>query len=222
MRVVGRYDVDEMDALTVPYPHERASSDDASERPASRPPDREAAARAGGGVARGTAGGLAAGDPKAIERFYRESFGAALGVARRASGRDEAFCLDAVHDGMLRLLKCVRGSLTEEQLDLYMKRSVVSACRDALRKERRRLVRERARGELRGSIVGGGEGIGPDEVREALLRLDGVERDLLASRFLRGQSMERAGAAHGITGPAAHGRVRRAIARLRELLGEES
>ena len=216
------YDVEAMDALTVPIPRERSSSDEASERSASRISAREASTRAGGEVASGRARGLAAADATAIEAFYRESFGAALGVARRASGRDEAFCLDAVHDGMLRLLKSVRGSLTDEQLDLYMKRCVVSACRDAMREERRRSARERTRAAFGSDSHGEGARLKLEDVRAALERLDGVERELLAARFVREQTLERAGAEQGMTGAAAHGRVRRAIARLRELLGEES
>lgn len=161
---------------------------------------------------------LARSDPGAIERFYNRSFTAALATARRASRRDESFCLDAVHDAMIRLLKGVAPTLSDEQLDLYLERCVITSCIDALRAERRRARRDRAHTEAPSSAPPATHDDHINELRKALRALDHLDQDLIASRFARDHTLDRAGEPHGLTGAAAHGRVRRALARLRTIL----
>lgn len=162
---------------------------------------------------------ISEGDPTEIERFYRATFPAALGVAARASRRDESFCLDVVHDATLRLLKGVKPTLTDAQLDLYFKRCVISATIDRLRRDARRLARERARGSTPNAIHADEERIA--SLRAALARFDHLDHALLTSRFGHGATIEEAAAAQGLSGPAAHGRIRRALQRLRSIIIEE-
>src|SRR3954464_2660020 len=48
---------------------------------------------------------LAAGDRAAVEAFYRRYFELLFRAARRAAGRDEAFCLDVVQEAVLRVIR---------------------------------------------------------------------------------------------------------------------
>lgn len=52
--------------------------------------------------------GMAAGDERTIEDFYRRYFDWLYRKARCATGRNEAFCLDIVQDAVLRIVRCVR------------------------------------------------------------------------------------------------------------------
>jgi RNA polymerase sigma factor (sigma-70 family) len=214
-----------MDALTLQAPLRQSKPDRKSGQATSRTSAREvdplSPARAPADaipLAPTLACLLARSDPAAIERFYSRSFSAALATARRASRRDESFCLDAVHDAMLRFLKSVAPTLTDEQLDLYLKRCVITSCIDALRAERRRVRRDLAHNAARCPSPSAAPDEHIIELRKALRVLDHLDQDLIASRFARGHTLDRAGEPHGLTGAAAHGRVRRALSRLRTLL----
>lgn len=171
------------------------------------------------GVAVTSAAAIARGDRAAIERFYNASFTVALAVARHATGRDEAFCLDVVHDAMIRLLRGVKPTLSDEQLDVYMKRCVVTAALDRLRCERRRTRRERSLDAP--AREAGHEPDALQSLRDALAQLDELDRSLLASRFAYEATLEDAGRTHGMSGAAAHGRIRRSLARLGSILKED-
>lgn len=155
-------------------------------------------------------------------RFYNARFDVALAVASRATGRDESFCLDVVHDAMIRLMRGVRTSLTDEQLDLYLKRCVITAAIDRIRKDQRRRARER-----RPEAIPSGAHLLPNPadrlslLREALEQIDEQDRALLIARFSRGQTIEQTGEQAGLTPGAAHGRIRRALDRLRIMLKDD-
>lgn len=210
-----------MDSLTLQAPLRQSKPDRTSGEATSRTSAREvdplgpAPARSG---AAPLAPRLSRSDPDAIETFYSRSFTTALAVARRASRRDESFCLDAVHEAMLRLLKGVAPTLSDEQLDLYLKRCVITSCIDALRAERRRARRDRVHSEAHSPAPPPAHDDHINELRKALRALDHLDQDLIASRFARDHTLDRAGEPHGLTGAAAHGRVRRALARLRTIL----
>lgn len=170
------------------------------------------------GEATACAAALSRGDRAAIEHFYRSGFPVALAVARHATRRDESFCLDVVHDAMIRVLRGVKPSLSDAQLDVYLKRCVVTSSIDRLRREKRRAARERSR-----EVHATAQVSEPDliaSLREALNQLDDLDRSLLTARFARGATLEAAGREHGLSGPAAHGRVRRALARLGSIMKE--
>src|SRR5262245_41491413 len=48
---------------------------------------------------------LAAGNEDAVETFYRRYFDWLYAQARRATRRDESFCLDVVQDAVLRIMR---------------------------------------------------------------------------------------------------------------------
>ena len=53
---------------------------------------------------------MAAGDGGAVEAFYRRYFDRLYAEARRATRRDESFCLDVVQESVLRIVRTVRGA----------------------------------------------------------------------------------------------------------------
>ncbi len=198
-----------MDALALQAPLRQNSPRSAGSDQASRSMERETPA---------CAAALSRGDRAAIERFYRSAFPVAMAVARHATRRDESFCLDVVHDAMIRVLKGVKPSLSDPQLDVYLKRCVVTASLDRLRRDKRRAARERSR-EVH-ATAGASEHDLIVSLREALNQLDDLDRALLTARFAHGATLEAAGREHGLSGPAAHGRVRRALARLGSIMKE--
>ncbi|MCB9844586.1 MAG: sigma-70 family RNA polymerase sigma factor [Phycisphaeraceae bacterium] len=176
-----------------------------------------AIARDGGSSAMDAAGlceGVRRGDARAIELFYREWFDRCLGLAARATRRDEAFCLDVVQDAMLRVVRRLPRLESEADVSRWMRRVVMSCAIDRLRREARRARHERrARGAAPGGEAPEADRFGP--VRAMLESLDADDRALLMLRYGRELTLEGAGSHVGLTGDAAHGRIRRALRRLR-------
>lgn len=167
---------------------------------ASEPPD-AMAARLTRGVSRG--------DRAAAEELCRGWFDGVYRMARAATRRDESFCLDVVQDVMMRVVKSMKPLGGERELKAWMGKATISCAIDALRRERRRAGRERA--------VATGRAEGAAEIDERIEWLRGElgrmgteERTLVEMRF-RGRTLEEAGASAGISGDAAHGRLRRTV-----------
>ena len=51
---------------------------------------------------------MTAGNAKAVETFYSQYFDFLYHHARRATRRDEAFCLDVVQDAVIRIMRTIR------------------------------------------------------------------------------------------------------------------
>lgn len=179
---------------------------------------------AGGvGIAEGTAAlgaRIARGDRAALGAFYEAWFGRCYAMARSLTGRDESFCLDVVQEAMLRVVRGVRRMDSDADLARWMVRVVHSSALDLLRRERRRAGREREAARRRVEPVAKGRADGPDAawLAGALAALDAQERAMLVLRYGRGATLERIGQAVGTTGDGAHGRIRRALARLRGMV----
>jgi RNA polymerase sigma-70 factor (ECF subfamily) len=173
---------------------------------------------------------IARGDPEAFAVLYEAWFDRAYAMARSLTRRDESFCLDVVQDAMLRAVRCLRAMPDGASLARWMGSVVRSASIDRLRREARRLRREARWGVRVAAGEDAAEAAELEEriawLRDALAGLPDTERTLLAERFDRGRTLEEAGAAVGLTGNAAHGRIRRALERLRrkarEVFGDGS
>jgi RNA polymerase sigma factor (sigma-70 family) len=85
---------------------------------------------------------MADADANAISRFYNEYFDMMFVEARRASRRDEQFCLDIVQDAMLKVIRSVRPMETESRLAQWTRRLVRNVAYDQLRAEILRKRRE--------------------------------------------------------------------------------
>ena len=183
--------------------------------PAEAPP--ASPTRADARSARALTSAIARGDQLAFEHFYNEHFELALDTARDLTRRDESFCLDIVQDAMIRAARGMKRFDTHDQLRAWMRRVVYTAALDRLRAERRRLARERARTSKR---TPANEPDPTDEriawVRAQLADLPPDDRSLLLLRVARGGTIAQAARALGMSPGAAHGRIRRALQRLRD------
>ena len=161
---------------------------------------------------------MARGDRAALGEFYRLWFDRAYALARSLTRRDESFCLDAVQESMLRVVRSVRAMDSEADLDRWMTRVLHTTALDLLRRESRRVIRERAR-ESRATASAPSQGAELAEriswIRSKLAELPAADGPLLWLRLARGVTLDQAGHAAGVSGDAAHGRIRRALSRLR-------
>ncbi len=160
---------------------------------------------------------IAQGDDQAFGVVYDRWFPRCLSLARRLTGRDEAFCLDVVQDAMLRMIKKAPLLEHEGQLSVWLFRVVHTTALDALRQERRRTERERRR---RGGPEAS-EVTDPDRIewiRDQLKAIDAEDAGLLRLRYEH--DLAKAGEMTSISKDAAHGRVRRVLHTLRARASE--
>ena len=92
---------------------------------------------------------IAAGDTAAFARFYDRWFDTVYAEAARATGRDEAFCLDVVQDAMMRVIRSMRPLPAEDDVRRWLRAVVHSCAYDRLRSETRRRRRETAAARTR-------------------------------------------------------------------------
>ena len=163
---------------------------------------------------------LARGDAAVFDRFYRAWFPRLLGLARRATGRDEAFALDVVQDAFVRVIRSPRVCPSEGELAAWLRACVLSAAVDRLRAEARRLARERAEASHASATT-------PTDPLEATERLAWLadrlgelpasDRDLIRLRFEVQRTLaEIAAETTGMhTWGSVQGRLRRTLERLR-------
>src|SRR5262245_17408630 len=159
-----------------------------------------------------------AGDTAAFAVFYQTWFDRAFALARSLTHRDESFCLDVVQETMLRVVRALRPTPDATTLERWMKKVVHTTALDALRREQRRQRREQKSADPTASA----DTVGDLDLEDRLRWLEGelkslsrADRALLEQRFVRGNTLESAGAALGLSGHAAHGRLRRLIEQLR-------
>lgn len=174
--------------------------------------------------------GIAAGDRDAFAMFYAQWFERVLLAARRLTRREEAECLDIVHDVMLKVVHRMVALADERALDAWMAKAILTTVLDRRRAEQRRRRRETTVA-LHADAVSE-----PDAVAAALLHderirwlrreLDGLprrEREAVLARFVGDRSFAELGRVLGISGDAAAGRVRRTLLwlarRAREVFG---
>jgi RNA polymerase sigma-70 factor (ECF subfamily) len=162
-------------------------------------------------------GAIARGDQSALAAFYDAWFDRCFHLARSLTKRDESFCLDAVQEAMLRVARSMKQIRTAPELERWMARVVHTAALDLLRKESRRVARERRRARESPHLDQQQDAI--DErvrwLRTQLASLGADERTMLALRFVQDRTLEETGQAVGMTGDAAHGKLRRVLKQLK-------
>lgn len=153
---------------------------------------------------------IARGDTRAFGLLYERWFDRAYAVARRLTGRDEAFCLDIVQDTMLKAARRVPRLPTEAALAAWLGKALHRTALDHLRADRRRMAREQRPQHPQGS--------GRDTLTERLAwlrtqirELPPEEQSLLAARYARDRTLAQTGEEHGLSADAAHGRIRRTL-----------
>lgn len=169
---------------------------------------------------------IAAGDEAAFASFYAAWFAATLALARAASRRDEAFCLDVVQDVMFTVSRKMPSLRDERAVRAWMTKAVWNATTDRVRNENSRDRRERCVAAAHGDAADGepwlalAAGERQQWLSARLQELPASDRALLAARFGDGASVAAVGAAFGFTADGAHGRLRRVLTRLRTLATE--
>lgn len=163
---------------------------------------------------------IARGDPEAMAAFYEAWFDRAYAMARSLTRRDEAFCLDVVQEAMLKVARKLRPMPTEDDVARWMKRVVHSAALDRLRQEGRRRTRESRAAEGAAATTSDELQDRIEWIRTQLASMPPEDAGLLRLRFWLGRSLAQAGSPTGMTGDAAHGRIRRILTRLRSLAKE--
>lgn len=166
--------------------------------------------------------GLVRGDAAALDALYRAWFDRVVALAGKATGRDEAFCLDAAQEAFLRVIRSPIVIETEAELAAWLRRCVLSTAVDKLRREARAKGREQR---------GGGEAqaASPDLAAQAAEQLGWIARqlrdlgdadqELVRLRFGVEQTLEEVARARGMTKGGVHGRLRRLVAALRSVAG---
>lgn len=162
---------------------------------------------------------IARGDDRAFEAFYRQWFERAVKMVCVMTRRDEAFGLDVVQAAMLKAARRMPAMQTDREVEAWMTRVLRTTALDELRREKRRALREGRAGAPGARKI---EEANAELIGALRRELDGVsssERDLVRRRFAHGETHAQAGDDAGLTGDAAHGRLRRVLARLRAALG---
>lgn len=167
---------------------------------------------------RGLTSEIASGNPEAFAQFYRAKFGHVYAVARGTTHFDENTCLDIVQDTMMRVIRYMKPFEDANTLNNWLTRVTRTVAYDHLRRERRWRIRERNAMDGRATVT-------PDDVQEILERVEWVRRELrgldraageiIELRFRAGLTFEAIGRRLRIGPGAVHGRLTRAIARLR-------
>jgi RNA polymerase sigma factor (sigma-70 family) len=159
------------------------------------------------------------GDAAAVEAFYRRYFDWLYAEARRATRRDEAFCLDVVHDAVLKIVRTIRPVEKEPQLLAWLRLVVQTVAFDLIRGERRRSRREASRGDS-SSIECAATAVANEEqaawLREQLTLLDPHIVQLIELRYTQRWTLQRIAQRLGLSVATVDGRLRRALERLRE------
>jgi len=172
-------------------------------------------------------GAIAHGDSLAFGLFYDAWFTFAFDEAKRYTQRDEATCLDIVQDAMLKAARSMRPLESKADIERWLTRVVQTSALDTLRQEQRRRQREFDSADRDGHGSSPAQRAAHDHARREWLadqvewltqevaKISTGDQVLLHLRYALGRSLEQTGRAVGISADAAHGRLRRIIARLR-------
>lgn len=163
---------------------------------------------------------IASGNPEAFARFYKAKFNHIYAVARSATGFDEHAALDVVQDAMMRVIRYIRPFDDARVFDNWLTRVTRSAALDHLRRQRRRRLREQKAAEGRPAVVNETDFHDLQErldwLRGELSGLDRVAGEIIELRFRAGLTLSAIGKRLGLGTGAVHGRLNRALAKLRE------
>lgn len=181
-------------------------------------------AGAAGDIAALTAS-LASGEEAAVEAFYRRYFDLLYRAAHRATGRDEAFCLDVVQEAVLRVIRTAQRTDCEAAWITWLRLVVRTTAYDLLRAESRRQRREAhvASSTTEASVDAAADAYHAvndrDDrlawLREQIVRLDPQLARAIDLRYHRQWKLSRVAAALGLSIGTLDGRLRRALDRLR-------
>ena len=161
--------------------------------------------------------GMAAGDSRAVEVFYRRYFDVMYSYAKSLTRRDEATCLDVVQEAVLRVVRTVRRVDGERQFYAWLRLVTQTTALDVLKSESRRRRRETAAVGPAGRVDDDPEPHDRlDWLIDQIAGLDPQIVRIIDLRFQQRWTLARIGQALGISAGTVDGRLRRALGRLRE------
>jgi RNA polymerase sigma factor (sigma-70 family) len=162
------------------------------------------------------------GDCSAMEVFYRRYFHILYSNARRATRRDEAFCLDVVHDAVLRILRSVREVESEAQLLAWLRLVVRATAYDLLKAQQRRAKREAATATkaAKNSLTALAEAEQLKILHAQIALLDPQLAHLIDLRYRQQWTLTRIAGSLGLTIGTIDGRLRKALKTLRDNMTE--
>jgi RNA polymerase sigma factor (sigma-70 family) len=164
--------------------------------------------------------GLRRGDHATLDAFYRAWFDRAVSLVACLTRRDEAFCLDAVQDAFVRLVRRPPPAWVDsgDLLEAWFVRVLHGAALDRIRSESRRAARDRAAPP---TLSAHREPADAAETLELVRRLEALiveldarEHAILRARAVSGAGLAQVAAAVGLTIGAVQGRLRRIAAHL--------
>ena len=168
--------------------------------------------------------GMATGDQQAVEMFYRTYFDRLYRIARRASGRDESFCLDVVQESVMRVLRNVRRVSQEAQLAAWLGLVVRTTAYDLLKSENRRRRREAVVAVGADAVSATGESVDAERIAwlgAQIARMDPALARAIDLRYSQGWTLARVARALGISTGSVDGRLRRALRALRSVAASQ-
>lgn len=163
------------------------------------------------------------GDAAAVEAFYRRYFDRLYAEARRATRRDEAFCLDVVQDSILKIVRTIRPVASESQLLAWLRLVVRTAALDLLRADRRRRLREANTPHTTTERAVDADLQRDEQVtwlREQIRQLDPQIVKLIELRYVERWTLSRIAERFKLSVGTVDGRLRRALAALRDAARE--
>ena len=158
---------------------------------------------------------IASGDTAALARFYRRWFDRMYAEAHRVTGRDESFCLDVVHDGMMRVIKSLGPMDSEAALWGWLRAVIRSCAFDRLRREMRRRKREQTGRRSAPSAAADDLEERLAWLRRELAEMNEREATLFTMRHRFGWTLRQVADAVGLNTGAVDGGLRRTLLTLR-------
>lgn len=147
---------------------------------------------------------------------------ARLDAAARLIVRDPELARDAVQDGLIRAWRDLPGLRDPNRFDAWLRRLVVNACLDLLRRRRRRAfevelnpILSPAASDPSGALAD------REDVDRALRRLDPHHRAVVAMHYLLGMPLPEVASSLGIPVGTAKSRLHYALAAMRVVASGE-
>ena len=164
----------------------------------------------------------AGGDTESLAELFRTRYSFMYAEARKASGRDESFCLDVVQEAMIRVMRSIKPVDSEASLRSWLGLVVKSCAYDRIRKEKARRSSEQ-------TAFGGPDTQETDRerldrlawLRNAIRSAKGPHARLLVLRYRLGWTLEQIAEMFGLKTGAVDGRLRRQVAALQRRAREE-
>jgi len=163
---------------------------------------------------------IASGDTEAFAHVYEMHFGMMYNYVQRLTSRDSAFCLDVVQDAMLKVIRSMKPIENDAALHAWLRCVVKTSAYDALRREKRQRQRELRISTDKTDMTNLASSADELDAQLAWLKhelqqLDADTRHLIHLRHRLGWTLQRIGAALGLSTGAVDGRLTRAMQRLK-------